>query len=359
MTVARCDLDAYYPFRSLVQGPLADPGDLPKIERFVRSVVLHDDTELVVEPLPGPPDEEEREWTEEEIAAGGRNVVVAFAPVIDQYEQLGLIRYAGEVGAEARAEISEELLEVARTAANQEEGPYFRAHFDYIRQLVATVEAGGSIVIEGQLSDRIIETASQIPQNLFARLDAGWTNMVRELDQGDAGVVVPPFLAILLNRTARRDAIPQILVDLRAEYEAARIRLWDSIRALKEARTLAQLGEIRGELQRAGELMNPAREWPTWSPLRALWQIGVGAMQGAGVAEIVGGRPIIGAAVGAANEAANEIRAAQDLDFRAIFRRGAFDLARRVNIGLRDVPRMPDLLGPLVSDAERESLGLG
>ena len=70
MTTALCDPDAFYPFRSLVQGPLNDLGVLPKIERFVRSVVLHDEMEMVMEPLPEHGEDEGHEWQLEEIAAG-------------------------------------------------------------------------------------------------------------------------------------------------------------------------------------------------------------------------------------------------------------------------------------------------
>jgi hypothetical protein len=47
MSIAACDPDAFYPLRSLVKGPFDNLEDLPAIERFVRTVVLHD--EIVME----------------------------------------------------------------------------------------------------------------------------------------------------------------------------------------------------------------------------------------------------------------------------------------------------------------------
>ena len=41
-----------------------------------------------------------------------------------------------------------------------------------------------------------------------------------------------------------------------------------------------------------------------------------------------------------------------------IFRRAAFDLARRFNRDLRNVPRMPELLRPILIYAEQADLGL-
>jgi hypothetical protein len=52
MSVAICDQQAFYPFRSLVHGPLTDLNELIEIERFVRAVVLHDEISMVIEPWP-------------------------------------------------------------------------------------------------------------------------------------------------------------------------------------------------------------------------------------------------------------------------------------------------------------------
>jgi hypothetical protein len=86
--------------------------------------------------------------------------------------------------------------------------------------------------------------------------------------------------------------------------------------------------------------------------LSTYFQRGDGAAVGA-----LGGEPAVGAAAAAINQAANTICRAE-LDFRIIFRAGAFDLARRVNHDLRQIPRMPELLGPILTDAERAALGI-
>ena len=70
--VAVFDPEAFYPFRSLVKGPLSDLSELQAIERFIRALVLHDEMAMEVEPFPY--QEEENEWTEEETKAGTRNV---------------------------------------------------------------------------------------------------------------------------------------------------------------------------------------------------------------------------------------------------------------------------------------------
>ena len=50
--LAVCDPPAFYhPFRRLVEGPLTDPQDLEAAERFIRTVVLHDELIMGIEPL--------------------------------------------------------------------------------------------------------------------------------------------------------------------------------------------------------------------------------------------------------------------------------------------------------------------
>lgn len=76
MRVAICDAEAFYPLRDLVAGPFNDLSDLLEVERFIRTVVLHDEITMVLEPMPHNPEEEEEEPTVEELRDGGRLVIV-------------------------------------------------------------------------------------------------------------------------------------------------------------------------------------------------------------------------------------------------------------------------------------------
>jgi hypothetical protein len=49
--LAVCDPHTFYPFCRLVEGPLTDPRDLEAVERFKRTVVLHDELIMGIEPL--------------------------------------------------------------------------------------------------------------------------------------------------------------------------------------------------------------------------------------------------------------------------------------------------------------------
>jgi hypothetical protein len=113
--VAIFDPEAFYPFRSLVKGPpLSDLSELQAIEGFVRAIVLHDEMKMEPEPLTYQ-EEEEAEWTQEEIEAGGRNVVVAFAPVVEEY---GLFADMTGPRPAPHVELSEPLCQVASEFSN-------------------------------------------------------------------------------------------------------------------------------------------------------------------------------------------------------------------------------------------------
>lgn len=356
MTLAICNPDAFYPIGSLVEGPFRDPNDLPKIERLIRAAVLHDEVKMVMEPWPNM--DENHEWTAEEIAAGGRSVIVAVGPVIDKYERHNLIQYQSLSKAVPRKEIniSGELRQLAQDYAMTGEGPYFEAHLGFIRVLLSTVANGGSVVVENSLADAVINVTSRIPEELFAHLDRDWTELVRTIDGGDIGLVVPPFLAILLNRCARRDSMLDVLEDMKNELREPREKMWSLINALMQAKTIAQANEIRQELQRASELMSPSREWPTLCPVRTLWKVVTSGLGGAAVGALTGA-PIAGAAGGVVNQVAGVI-SNNAPEFRVIFRRGAFDLARRLNRDLRTIPRIPELLRSILTPTEQADLGL-
>lgn len=142
-----CDCDAFYPFRSLVEGGLESADDLLRIEQFLRAVVLHDEIVMDSEPNAYDP-ESEPEWTDEEIRAGGRSVIVAYAP-IDQYgifsDRAALPRDAASVIA-----LSPKLLRIAAEFSNAEEGNvFYKAHVEYIQRLFSVIEHVGSVLCEG------------------------------------------------------------------------------------------------------------------------------------------------------------------------------------------------------------------
>jgi hypothetical protein len=69
------------------------------------------------------------------------------------------------------------------------------------------------------------------------------------------------------------------------------------------------------------------------------------------------GNPLAGAAGAVFNQVATAM--GNDVpEIRLISRRGVFDLARRLNRDIRNIPRMPELLGSILAPAENAALGL-
>ena len=69
------------------------------------------------------------------------------------------------------------------------------------------------------------------------------------------------------------------------------------------------------------------------------------------------GNPLAGTAGAVFNQVAGVI--SNDVpEFRLTFRRGAFDPARRLNRDLRNIPRMPELLGSILTRTEKAAQAL-
>ncbi len=142
MSIAACDPEAFYPLRSLVKGPFENLDDLPAIERFVRTVVLHDEIYMEGGLLAFDP-EAEVEFSEEEKQADRQSVIVALRPSLDGYDF-----FADTTGPPVpvpEVELSQALIETAAQSSNAGEGSvYFKAHVDYLKRLIGLVEQGGS-----------------------------------------------------------------------------------------------------------------------------------------------------------------------------------------------------------------------
>ena len=132
MSIAVCDQDAFYPLRNLVTGPFTDYHELAEVERFVRTVVLHDEITMELEPLPHDPYSEE-EIPEEEWHDGKRTVIVAYGPVLSDYDFF-TSRLSGGKPATPEITLATLLKAKAQEFANAGEGnAYYRAHIEYLR----------------------------------------------------------------------------------------------------------------------------------------------------------------------------------------------------------------------------------
>lgn len=173
-SVAVFDSDAFYPLRSLVSGPLTSLDELPKVERFVRAILLHDEMRMEIEPWPASPSEEE------ETDTGPRNVIVGVGPSLQGYD--GLLEHRFGPPEEITIDLSGELMSAAEViSGDSPEGPYYKAYVEYFQRLINTVRSGGSIICDGGLAFCVEQVGTEYPEKLFAQLDEEWKHLAHEL----------------------------------------------------------------------------------------------------------------------------------------------------------------------------------
>ncbi|MGD0231252.1 MAG: hypothetical protein ABSC19_12985 [Syntrophorhabdales bacterium] len=352
---AVCDQKAFYPLRSLIEGPLTNLCELKEVERFIRTVLLHDEISMELEPWAYDPDSDD-EWTEEERQYGRRNVIVAIGPRLTGYDfftqQLG-------PGKPETPDIrlSPALIEVARDFSNAEEGNvYYESHIEYLQRIVSVIQNGGSALLAGEFGNAAIEASSKYPEKFFENIDKDWQRFAREAAEGEVSFKVPPVLSIILTRIATRDAIPYILRDLRDEWANARGKVWALLGRLMTASSLGETKDIHEELAAASRMLSLPRGEIDTRPVRMLWDLVVGSAEGVATALLSGGEIGVGAVVGALREAVRSGPSFIHESGPILFGRGAFDLARRVRQEVMLVEH--DALARLLTDAEKRSLGL-
>ena len=355
MTIAVCDPEAFYPLRRLVNGPFTDSSELPEIERFVRTVVLHDEISMELEPFSYDPDSE-NELTEDEPNRGARNVVVAVGPVLNDYEFFSSPIGSGRPKT-PEIDLAPSLIKVARKFANAEEGNvYYRAHIDYLKRVVNVLHNDGSALLSGKFGSTAITVSNRYPTELFQILDKDWQQFAQKIHEGKLGFNVPPVLSVVLSRCARREAIPIVIRDLRDEWSTARTKVWNQIKRLKKVQSLAETIEIENELAEASKLLSPIKHENKTKPIRVLWELLIRGLTGAVIAGVSGGNAKIGAAVGLIGKASNELSSHANNLGTVLFARGAFDLARRIR---KETLRIESsALARLLTETEKEKLEL-
>ena len=353
--IAICDTEAFYPLLDLVRGPFTKLERLPAIERFVRTVVLHDEIEMQITPDPYDP-EVDFPFTEEERKAGGRLVITGMAPMLTDFAFFGERR---QLAPTPDFDLSPSLIEIASRFANAgPAGPgnvYFKAHVDFLQRVLSLIKrGGGSVLLCGDFGQQVTETAQQYPESLFSKLDEDWQSFAKQIQAERLGLQVPPVLGIVLTRCSRRDAIPTVIKDLRDEWSDARRKVWLLIDALSSCRTVGEAREISRELSDASLLFSPNKNEIDSRPVRMLWELIASIGAGAFTAKISGADPVLGVAIGGVTQAARVAPGFLHEFGRTVFGRGAFDLANKVRKETAKVEF--DALPQLLSDAEIRSL---
>lgn len=344
------DPDAFYPFRSFVEGHINSWSQFDSIERFLRAILFHDEVCMEIEPISGSSDDEEHE-------PGPRNIVVGFGPVLDNYDGL-LISPSGPNQGFSTA-LSKKLLDFTLTRCPGGPGdPYYEAHLRYLQTLAHTWESGGSVVCDGELANQAQMAVSQFPPVLFERLDRDWKNYVQSAELQRIGPSLPPIICIVLTRCAKREDIIPVTKVLREEWATPRNKIWKLVEQLKTANTINEAYDIQRQFEEASKQFSPVKDDIGLTPLRVMWDIFAGAGGGSVDAAVAGGNPGTGALVGGARALVSTI-ASQGTDFaRTLFGYGALDLANRVRSQAMKVEPITRLLSRHLNQKEKSLLQL-
>lgn len=351
LSVAICDQFAFYPFRSLVSGGLWSWEEIDQAEQFIRTVLLHDYVEMDGEPMPSPDDEDD--WTEEEIAAGGRNVITAFMPTLDGYEEV----VHSELGPtrELSIELPPPLLDLAAASAGtaRADDPYLESHLRYLQKLSLVVKRGGSVLAVGDVGRAFARSSREMPEALLRNLDQDIRQFAEQANRGEFGLVVPPFVATVIRRAGSRERIIEAVVGLRQEWSEPRRKIWEILHPLRRTADVIEAQGLLRELNDVSQAIRaPGAEGTR--PMEVAWQVTTETGAAAFDTWISGGNPVLGAGVPAA---ARAIATAGSLG-RRLFGLGGFSLARAITREVRQYQPSVDQLRGLLSDDERGRLGL-
>lgn len=350
MKTAVCDSDAFYPLRDLVLGPLNTLDDLPAIERFIRTVVLHD--EMVMELTPWAYDEE---GDAERKRQGERMVITAIGPVLSGFE---FIQENGRLPDATGITLSDSQIAIASRFANAGPGNlWYDSHIEFLQRVLGHVKIGaGSALLVSDFGNEAIKAAEKYPVSLFNEMDKDWQQFAQNAQHHRLGLRVPPVLGIVLSRCASRDAIPIVIKDLRDEWTYARKKVWSLIDELKNCRDIGDARTIERQFAEASQLFAPKKNEDIDSaPVRILWEILAAGAAGGFLAQASGTPKGIGVLAGALGRGTGLVGHVHDFGAK-LFGLGAFDLANKIR---RETAKVEiDALPKLLTKAERASLNL-
>ena len=290
MKTAVCDPDAFFPLRELVLGPVASLDQLVEVERFIRTAVLHDETTMELTPVLGVVEAVPAEAVGISSTASGSktnlvtpfaagyslagfdciirpntphmlgcmgDVLVEFAPVVQRNFE-GKEQQGVDISNTELTDGDADFIQLAKEYAKDAQGTI--ANLIHLSRVFTVVAEGGSALMGSEFGRRATNIAEEYPNTLFRQLDEDWQHYAKAVMADGFDFLLPPLLGIVLTRSARRDAIPVVIRDLRDEWAGARQKVWNLLDTLRICRTLDEALQIRRELADASRLFSPERK---------------------------------------------------------------------------------------------------
>lgn len=351
LSVAAVDGPIVDAFDALAGGPLKSLDQLRDAERFIRAVILHDQTYLYVEPFLSPT----KMGYDPITLPDGRFQTGQWIRGNSDYLRLVQGPYTGPIDPAApRFTLPSSLL--ADTARLVGAGPgdeNYEQNLHFLQSLMLTAKRGGSVVCGSPVGTLAQSSASRYPEALFSTLDTEYQQFAREAHRG-FDITIPPLTAVILNRAKSREGLIDSILELRDEWTKPREQLWLTLNQLRAARNPAESAEMVKALQEAAKGFSPSSPGRGSLLVEVLWEVVDKSAGGAVEAWIAAGHPLIGSV---AKGTTTALRSIGTLG-RRLFARGAFSLGRTVRRELTLIEPTRELLSPLLTASERSSLGL-
>ncbi len=148
--------------------------------------------------------------------------------------------------------------------------PYFRDSYFSSPKAIGSGAYFGLPEHRQYESDLMHARGSVFPENVLRKMDDAWREDICGASIG-LNVRLGPFLSIVLSRAPSRDRIPQIVIELRNEFQEMRTEFWELFSVpLNERRLPVAVRKIR-ELQRAIDSIVPAAFPRKERPFRFWW----------------------------------------------------------------------------------------
>lgn len=94
---------------------------------------------------------------------------------------------------------------------------------------------------------------SEWPRKIFDKLDQEYTTAMREIRGPGIAVELPPLTALVLSKASHRSEIPQIIVNIRDEYNESRNELWSLLGQMWNRPTVKEQIEVLRVLTAAAD----------------------------------------------------------------------------------------------------------
>jgi hypothetical protein len=127
---------------------------------------------------------------------------------------------------------------------------------NHARYLVGCHRAGAVVYGDSAAAKACSEHLfSRWPEELFRRFGDEYERAAREVRGPGICVDVPPLMSLVMSRARRRHMIPEVIRDLRAQYSRARANLWDLLKTMWAAPTVAEQVKTLRRLEQAAQSM--------------------------------------------------------------------------------------------------------